>query len=310
MESEGWNASVCLCTYMSVSVDNESEREQENERTRESACVQSQASAKNMACTWGANAGCGRAWWQANCTSATRGWVLSQLILHVVPVARADASCVGLSMASASLLALQSLTTASDTPGCLHPRPLGLPGLVYAMYHVPDPTCTDAARPMCCIPCIMSAIVWCLRLDANVVSDLLCYLSLSLSLLSIVCTGLAVHLWARTVSVLSPSSLCAVSPSLSTSVSLSGLPCGCCRVCLVAAVASGVDVVPCVAGGLQVLHQVDELVPENGAGLPYDDLLAAALLLYFGFKTLKVGRNWGPMVEAAAGWGRGGHGGN
>ncbi|KAG2494051.1 hypothetical protein HYH03_007695 [Edaphochlamys debaryana] len=36
----------------------------------------------------------------------------------------------------------------------------------------------------------------------------------------------------------------------------------------------------------QVLHQVDELVPENAAGLPYDDLLAAALLLYFGIKTL------------------------
>ena len=41
----------------------------------------------------------------------------------------------------------------------------------------------------------------------------------------------------------------------------------------------------CVA---QVLHQVDELVPANSAGLPYDDLLAVALLLYFGIKTLQV----------------------
>eukprot|EP00198_Chlamydomonas_reinhardtii_P012578 XP_001701915.1 predicted protein [Chlamydomonas reinhardtii] len=47
----------------------------------------------------------------------------------------------------------------------------------------------------------------------------------------------------------------------------------------------------------QVLHQVDELVPENGAGLPYDDLLAAALLLYFGFKTLKDAKDAG---ESAA----------
>ncbi|KAG2446729.1 hypothetical protein HYH02_008291 [Chlamydomonas schloesseri] len=47
----------------------------------------------------------------------------------------------------------------------------------------------------------------------------------------------------------------------------------------------------------QVLHQVDELVPENGAGLPYDDLLAAALLLYFGFKTLQDAKDAG---ESAA----------
>ncbi|KAG2446730.1 hypothetical protein HYH02_008291 [Chlamydomonas schloesseri] len=53
----------------------------------------------------------------------------------------------------------------------------------------------------------------------------------------------------------------------------------------------------CAVGGLQVLHQVDELVPENGAGLPYDDLLAAALLLYFGFKTLQDAKDAG---ESAA----------
>ncbi|PNH11492.1 GDT1-like protein 1, chloroplastic, partial [Tetrabaena socialis] len=37
----------------------------------------------------------------------------------------------------------------------------------------------------------------------------------------------------------------------------------------------------------QVLHQVDELVPAGAGGLPYDDLLACALLLYFGIKTIK-----------------------
>ncbi|GFR49444.1 hypothetical protein Agub_g11502 [Astrephomene gubernaculifera] len=37
----------------------------------------------------------------------------------------------------------------------------------------------------------------------------------------------------------------------------------------------------------QVLHQVDELVPESAGKLPYDDLLAVALLLYFGIKTLQ-----------------------
>ncbi len=31
-------------------------------------------------------------------------------------------------------------------------------------------------------------------------------------------------------------------------------------------------------------------MPENSAGLPYDDLLAAALLIYFGVKTLQVRR--------------------
>ncbi|GIL83456.1 hypothetical protein Vretimale_11183 [Volvox reticuliferus] len=36
----------------------------------------------------------------------------------------------------------------------------------------------------------------------------------------------------------------------------------------------------------QVLHQVDELVPGD-ANIPYDDLLAVALLLYFGIKTLR-----------------------
>ncbi len=41
----------------------------------------------------------------------------------------------------------------------------------------------------------------------------------------------------------------------------------------------------------QVLHQVDELVPGGGGKLPYDDLLAVALLLYFGIKTLRVGRD-------------------
>ncbi|KXZ43499.1 hypothetical protein GPECTOR_88g442 [Gonium pectorale] len=37
----------------------------------------------------------------------------------------------------------------------------------------------------------------------------------------------------------------------------------------------------------QVLHQVDELVPASAGDLPYDDLLAAALLVYFGVKTLQ-----------------------
>ncbi|GLI59791.1 hypothetical protein VaNZ11_001755 [Volvox africanus] len=36
----------------------------------------------------------------------------------------------------------------------------------------------------------------------------------------------------------------------------------------------------------QVLHQVDELVPGE-SNIPYDDLLAVALLLYFGIKTLR-----------------------
>lgn len=39
---------------------------------------------------------------------------------------------------------------------------------------------------------------------------------------------------------------------------------------------------------IQVLHQVDELVPGE-ANIPYDDLLAVALLVYFGIKTLQVG---------------------
>ncbi|GLC71729.1 hypothetical protein PLESTF_001159900 [Pleodorina starrii] len=36
----------------------------------------------------------------------------------------------------------------------------------------------------------------------------------------------------------------------------------------------------------QVLHQVDELVPGD-SNIPYDDLLAAALLVYFGIRTLQ-----------------------
>ena len=36
----------------------------------------------------------------------------------------------------------------------------------------------------------------------------------------------------------------------------------------------------------QFLHQLDELFPVNG--LPLDDLLAAALLIFFGVKTLLV----------------------
>ena len=40
----------------------------------------------------------------------------------------------------------------------------------------------------------------------------------------------------------------------------------------------------------QTLHQLDELVPksgDSGAGIPYDDLIAAALLIWFGVQTIK-----------------------
>lgn len=39
----------------------------------------------------------------------------------------------------------------------------------------------------------------------------------------------------------------------------------------------------------QVLHQLDELLPANS--LPLDDIFAAALLVFFGVKTLLV-RAW------------------
>lgn len=38
----------------------------------------------------------------------------------------------------------------------------------------------------------------------------------------------------------------------------------------------------------QVLHVVDELVPQGTNRIPYDDFLAAALLVFFGIKTLQV----------------------
>jgi hypothetical protein len=38
---------------------------------------------------------------------------------------------------------------------------------------------------------------------------------------------------------------------------------------------------------LQVFHQVDELLPVN-TDIPLDDVLACALLLYFGINTLRV----------------------
>lgn len=44
----------------------------------------------------------------------------------------------------------------------------------------------------------------------------------------------------------------------------------------------------------QVLHQLDELLPANS--LPLDDLLAAALLVFFGVKTLLVS----PQAPAVA----------
>jgi hypothetical protein len=44
----------------------------------------------------------------------------------------------------------------------------------------------------------------------------------------------------------------------------------------------------------QVLHGLDELVPSsNGVQIPYDDLIAAALLVYFGYNTLKVRKSMG-----------------
>ena len=36
----------------------------------------------------------------------------------------------------------------------------------------------------------------------------------------------------------------------------------------------------------QVLHQIDELLPANS--LPWDDIFAAVLLVFFGIKTLLV----------------------
>ena len=36
----------------------------------------------------------------------------------------------------------------------------------------------------------------------------------------------------------------------------------------------------------QALHQVDELLPSSG--LPFDDIAAAVLLVFFGIKTLQV----------------------
>ena len=36
----------------------------------------------------------------------------------------------------------------------------------------------------------------------------------------------------------------------------------------------------------QVLHQIDELLPTNS--LPWDDIFAAVLLVFFGIKTLLV----------------------
>ena len=48
----------------------------------------------------------------------------------------------------------------------------------------------------------------------------------------------------------------------------------------------------------QALHLMDELVPQLGENkIPYDDLVAAALLIFFGVKTIQVGplgfRGWG-----------------
>lgn len=40
----------------------------------------------------------------------------------------------------------------------------------------------------------------------------------------------------------------------------------------------------------QVLHQLDELMPATAVRVPYDDIIAAALLIWFGVKTLQVGR--------------------
>ena len=41
----------------------------------------------------------------------------------------------------------------------------------------------------------------------------------------------------------------------------------------------------------QTLHQLDELVPKGAdpsSSIPYDDVIAAALLVWFGLQTLKV----------------------
>lgn len=41
----------------------------------------------------------------------------------------------------------------------------------------------------------------------------------------------------------------------------------------------------------QVLHQIDELVPQGGSKVPYDDLIAVALLVWFGFQTLQSAKD-------------------
>jgi len=46
-----------------------------------------------------------------------------------------------------------------------------------------------------------------------------------------------------------------------------------------------------------VFHQLDELLPASS--VPLDDLLAVALLLFFGITTLKVGAGSG---ACAGGW--------
>ena len=50
----------------------------------------------------------------------------------------------------------------------------------------------------------------------------------------------------------------------------------------------------------QTLHQLDELVPQGARSVPYDDLIAAALLVWFGLQTLKVLRAIEPSDPHAA----------
>ena len=54
----------------------------------------------------------------------------------------------------------------------------------------------------------------------------------------------------------------------------------------------------------QTLHQLDELVPKTDgaeASIPYDDLIAAALLVWFGVQTLKDAKDAAESAEEEKG---------
>lgn len=52
---------------------------------------------------------------------------------------------------------------------------------------------------------------------------------------------------------------------------------------------------------VQAMHQIDELLPAAAVKIPYDDVIAAALLVYFGVKTLKVGGSWVGQMQLSRG---------